>query len=607
MRAISILVLSFLLVFTICYGFYFPEPFFLLDDGQLIDSPQLKSPLTLGSISSIFTPGTQVDFYPVRDLSHLIEIHLLGAKPTGETGTLFRATNLILFAGTGFCLYFLLLSLSVLPTFALVLVGFWLFNPVHAETILWISSRKDLLSLFFGVSSVLFFIKLILRNQRKFALGSMICFILSIFSKASLCLLPLVAAFHLFRRGNPRASRLAKVTTIGLCTIGLLGACYQSRFYSHFNDMRFFYPFDYRLLAGTTALGRMVVGWLYAPVNAIDVYNWGDWASYYKGFAPLGILFLLSLLGLLYFSIKTKREALILGVLGFFLLYLPVSGMVFPHRNFYSVRYLEAPLLFLGVCVAVSLNAVLKPIKVKATLVWISVFVLCAGLSLETCVEGRRWESGLSVINKSLALAPLNPAISLLKLQEMYNLKRWGRLNKDELTHLTALESTLRRNCSGSLDKTPSLNGDLCSMYFSHIQQSLRDKKSLTKEEEIELEQIDQWLLRHIQILNPLQAREYQTYLNMEKLLNGTGDKEEMTHLQQAKLSPVMNTKESLRLNIWAINCIYGNRTEAKNLYLRWKNQALVSLQSTKSQISQLMHRTSLASAGSISWKECLP
>ena len=49
-----------------------PEPFFIIDDQLLIQAPQIQH-FSLAALKSIFTLGNNVDFYPLRDLSYVLD------------------------------------------------------------------------------------------------------------------------------------------------------------------------------------------------------------------------------------------------------------------------------------------------------------------------------------------------------------------------------------------------------------------------------------------------------------------------------------------------------------------------------------------------------
>src|SRR4051812_36875260 len=103
--------LGLLLVFAgLIYAAYVPRELFPLDDAALLQVPQIFTGLSWASLSTIFTPGNQVDFYPLRDLSYAVDATLFG-----QDYRFFHAHQILLFLEL-ICLVFLLLrALLVQP------------------------------------------------------------------------------------------------------------------------------------------------------------------------------------------------------------------------------------------------------------------------------------------------------------------------------------------------------------------------------------------------------------------------------------------------------------------------------------------------------------
>lgn len=130
--------------------------------------------------------------------------------------------------------------------------------------------------------------------------------------------------FFLFARCGPRREKWALGFMSG---IGFLWAAVQSRFYSTLQDMCLSLSLGIQLRAAFSTLGQA-----WDSVNAIDVCNWGEWASLNAHFLLPGIFFLLGFLFLLK-KIFSKNQKVVSASL------IPISGLIFDHRNFYSTRY----------------------------------------------------------------------------------------------------------------------------------------------------------------------------------------------------------------------------------------------------------------------------
>lgn len=127
-----------------------------IDDFQLLQFPALAYGWDWQAFVNIWIPGSHVDFYPLRDISYWLDVNVLGAPVDGSSGSIYRIHNLVIFWGIGGVLFSLLRLLKFTLEEALVAVLIWLLLPLHCESILWISARKDLLAMAFALGSTWF-------------------------------------------------------------------------------------------------------------------------------------------------------------------------------------------------------------------------------------------------------------------------------------------------------------------------------------------------------------------------------------------------------------------------------------------------------------------
>ncbi len=153
---------SFLIIFIILI-FYAPglkASFYLVDDYDLVDIPQIRADFDFILLKTLFTKGYHIDFYPLRDISYWIDVHWLGATTSGEDGFVFRLQNIFWFFTALFSSGIILTLLGVrkkLVFAALALIGL---NPVHGEMLMWISARKDVMAIAFFLLSTVFLLLL---------------------------------------------------------------------------------------------------------------------------------------------------------------------------------------------------------------------------------------------------------------------------------------------------------------------------------------------------------------------------------------------------------------------------------------------------------------
>jgi tetratricopeptide (TPR) repeat protein len=172
---------------------------FMWDEKELIqDNYHIKS---LKRVPFLFSPqywkfyhrGTQGQYRPIRALSFAIDYSISRMNPAG-----YHITNILLHLINCLLVFALVKSLlkynpgSGSKYISLITAVFFAAHPIHVESITWIKNRSDILCLLFGITAFLFFIKYFKKNKLRYYMGSVLCFVLSIFSKEMGLSLPFI-------------------------------------------------------------------------------------------------------------------------------------------------------------------------------------------------------------------------------------------------------------------------------------------------------------------------------------------------------------------------------------------------------------------------------
>lgn len=182
-----LILLSTLLISVGLYLSTFPREFTNWDDPEyIVNNPLIRS-LSLQKLNKIITEPYFANYAPLTLLSYALDYSLWKLNPAG-----YHLHNLLLHLGCVIALFFLLRQFS-LPRFV-VLGSIVLFaiHPVNVETVSWASERKNLLATFFFFLSFHQYIQYRKYSARLNFLLSVFCFLLSLLSKASTVVAPLV-------------------------------------------------------------------------------------------------------------------------------------------------------------------------------------------------------------------------------------------------------------------------------------------------------------------------------------------------------------------------------------------------------------------------------
>ena len=189
---------------------YFPVVGFGIvnyDDDVYLAAPRLVEGLSAGSVAWAFTTFYHSNWHPLTWLSWLTEIQMFGGR-----AAIFHLGNVLLHAANAALLYtaLFLMTRKALPSF--LAAALFVAHPMHVESVAWISERKDVLSTFFGLCTLVAYARYAQRPRLALGLGVAACFALSLLAKPMLVTLPfallLLDAWPLGRFATTSASRL---------------------------------------------------------------------------------------------------------------------------------------------------------------------------------------------------------------------------------------------------------------------------------------------------------------------------------------------------------------------------------------------------------------
>ena len=288
-------------------------------------------------------------WHPLTWLSHMVDVEVFGVEKAGGH----HAVNVFWHGVGGLMLFFLLRKLTGSVGLALLLAAVWLVHPQRAQSVCWISERKDVLSGAFFFSAWWGWEKWRESGRGVWYFLALFFFILAGFSKPSVVPLPVILWVREMMRGGSfdlkegwkwgvklipfvvvsmvvgvltiyfqKTGRMANVTDVmpGMRRVMLMP------FTSWWYVENFVYPMPGEL-------------WVYAPPGTFR-----DWVIPGAGWFLVGLI-----------AFVCRREKLVwLGLGVYFLMWLPVSGIVpvsfYTVADRYSYLIQVGLLLFLGGC-----------------------------------------------------------------------------------------------------------------------------------------------------------------------------------------------------------------------------------------------------------------
>jgi Flp pilus assembly protein TadD len=122
------------------------------DQIYVTENVHTQAGLSWGNLKWAFTSPVNANWHPLTMLSHMLDCQIYGLNPWGHhlTGLLLHAVNTIL-------VFLLLRRLTGAAWRSAAVAALFGWHPMHVESVAWVAERKDVLSTFFGLLSLLFY------------------------------------------------------------------------------------------------------------------------------------------------------------------------------------------------------------------------------------------------------------------------------------------------------------------------------------------------------------------------------------------------------------------------------------------------------------------
>ena len=138
------------------YGQVIGFKFVNLDDNPyVLDNPDVLQGLTIRGVLWAFTTFHADFWHPLTWLSHMLDVELFGLWAGGH-----HLTNLLLHLASTVILFLALAAMTGANGPSAAVAALFALHPLHVESVAWVAERKDVLSTFFFMLTVLAYVKI---------------------------------------------------------------------------------------------------------------------------------------------------------------------------------------------------------------------------------------------------------------------------------------------------------------------------------------------------------------------------------------------------------------------------------------------------------------
>jgi tetratricopeptide (TPR) repeat protein len=422
-RQMSRLRLIALLLPLITLGLYLPVAsydFSIFDDQDyVVRNDIVQNGLTWAGVQWAFTTSHAGNWFPLTWLSHMADCQLFGLKPGAH-----HIVNVVFHAANAVLLLLLLLRLTQEFWPSALAAALFAWHPLRVESVAWIAERKDVLSMFFALLTLLAYVRY--AQKRAADKGhapsagtvpcprfpafdyfcALVCFALGLLAKPMLVTLPFIMLLldywplgRLFNTNSRPAASLLRLTFEKGPFLALAAAsCVITFLVQHHGGMVVAletFPLSYRL--GNLPLAYVNYLWsMIWPSNLAVLYPLPE------KIPPPAVAVASAILALISAAVWFGRKRCpycLMGWLWFLGALVPVIGLVTVGGLARADRYTYFPCIGIFLAVALGARDIQKRFQLPKTAV-----LVAAGLTLTACLAAtenqlRYWRNDVALFS----------------------------------------------------------------------------------------------------------------------------------------------------------------------------------------------------------------
>src|SRR5213594_186156 len=185
----DLLILPGLAVVTLAvYAQVIGHQFITLDDPTYIqENSMVKRGVTLAGLTWAFTTFHVANWHPLTWISHMIDSQFFGLNAGGHL-----LVNALIHAFNSVLLFLFLRRVTGARWQSAIVAALFALHPLHVESVAWAAERKDTLSTFFGLFSLIAYTHYVETGSRKWYAWTAVTLALGLLAKPMLVTWPFV-------------------------------------------------------------------------------------------------------------------------------------------------------------------------------------------------------------------------------------------------------------------------------------------------------------------------------------------------------------------------------------------------------------------------------
>ena len=396
-RVIALAAATIIAAIWIVYARSLAYPFTNFDDyDYIVDNRHVAGGLTLANVRWALTALYAANWHPLTWISHQIDVSLFGVDDPGKL----RIGSIALHCASTILLLLFLLQTTARRWASVVAAAIFALHPLRVESVVWISERKDTLSTFLFLATLLAYVQYTrTRSITRYAM-TIILFVLGLAAKPMLVTLPfvllLIDYWPLQREFTPRLI-IEKVPMFALVIPSAIVTMHAQK--EAINPI----AFSVRLANAVVSYGDYILKMLW-PKSMAVMY------PFHTDIAPVAIIAsAILLIAITIIAIRFAKRAPygIVGWLWFLGTLVPVIGIVQVGAQAMADRYTYIPSI--GFTIAI-VWLVAEPLRGRARLeIGVVSAIVIAVLASVTYAQVGTWTDTIVLFEHAVSVTSQNP------------------------------------------------------------------------------------------------------------------------------------------------------------------------------------------------------
>ena len=380
------------------------------DDQYVYQNPWVKAGLTVSNVGWAFTTFFYANWHPLTWISYMLDFNLFGSNPGAQ-----HLVNVAFHLASTLLLFLALVRMTRQPWRCAVVAAIFAVHPLHVESVAWISERKDVLSTFFEMLTLLLYVRYVERRSVGNYLAMAVAFGLSLLAKPMAVTFPFVLLlldfWPLLRLGWPlqpalvRRLFLEKTPLLAMAAVTSVLTFLAQRGYGAVASLTHL-PLPERIANAAIAYVAYI-GKTFWPTNLAVLYPVHDPVI---GNAVIAVL-ILAVITVAAWKWVRPRPYLAVGWLWYLGMLVPVIGLVQVGTQSMADRYTYVPMVGLSIAIVWTIAALIEnrpALRLAATVATIPMLAVLAGAAYR---QTTYWKSSRTLFEHTLAITKDNRII----------------------------------------------------------------------------------------------------------------------------------------------------------------------------------------------------